>query len=182
MFYELLIGAPPFHGDDLAEILASVVKDSPDLSKAPPQVRCLLASCLEKDPRKRLRDIGDVWRLMDAAPAASVPDKKSGRWAWAVAALLGLMALSGWLRSGKPVSEQQAMTLSIVPRTRFGRESGVPWVAKAPCPNSHPMDRRDCSPQTDESMCAGWIRSSRSRCRARKQAATCLSGRRIQPP
>ena len=117
VFYELLVGAPPFRGDDLAEILASVVKDLPDLNRVPLEVRRLIGSCLEKDPRKRLRDIGDVWRLMDATPATSVPEKRSGRWAWATAALLGLLAVFGWFRTGKPVSEQQAMTLSIVPPT-----------------------------------------------------------------
>jgi serine/threonine-protein kinase len=59
--YEVLTGKMVFHGKDLAETLAAVVKDAPDLSAAPAHVRRLLASCLEKDLRKRLRDIGDAW-------------------------------------------------------------------------------------------------------------------------
>ena len=54
-----------------AETIASVVKVEPDLSGAPPQLCRLLRKCLEKDPRKRLRDIGDVWELLDAVPAAA---------------------------------------------------------------------------------------------------------------
>src|SRR5665213_3058421 len=61
VLYELLTGERPFQGDDVTEVLASVMKDQPDLSKAPPELRRLLRKCLEKDPRKRLRDIGDAW-------------------------------------------------------------------------------------------------------------------------
>src|ERR1035437_7864520 len=64
VLYELVTGERPFKGDDLTEVLASVVKDSPDLSKCPPNLRRLMAKCLEKDPRRRLRDIGDAWELL----------------------------------------------------------------------------------------------------------------------
>lgn len=37
----------------------------PELDEAPAEVRRLLRACLEKDPKKRLRDIGDVWRLLE---------------------------------------------------------------------------------------------------------------------
>ncbi len=78
-------------------MLAKVIRDEPDLSDAPPSVQRLLSECLQKDPRKRLRDIGDVWRLLDGASAASVgangPDaaksQRKTRWLWpALAALL----------------------------------------------------------------------------------------------
>jgi hypothetical protein len=29
------------------------------------QVRRLLQKCMEKDPQKRLRDIGDAWELLE---------------------------------------------------------------------------------------------------------------------
>src|SRR5580693_9120107 len=57
VLYELTVGERPFDGEDLTELLASVVKAPPDLSKVPTKVRRLIESCLEKDPRKRLRDI-----------------------------------------------------------------------------------------------------------------------------
>ena len=68
VLYEMLTGKMLFHGEDLTETLASVMKDTPDLSAAPAPVRRVLESCLEKDPRKRLRDIGDVWRLIRGDP------------------------------------------------------------------------------------------------------------------
>jgi hypothetical protein len=66
VLYEMLTGEGLFKGGDLTETLASVVKEQPDLSQAPPEVRRLLRKCLEKDPRKRLHDIGDAWELLEA--------------------------------------------------------------------------------------------------------------------
>lgn len=76
VLYEMLTGERLFEGEDLTETLASVVKSEPNLTHVPQRVRRLLARCLQKDPAKRLRDIGDVWELLDAespsAPAAAI--------------------------------------------------------------------------------------------------------------
>ena len=51
----------------------------------------MLESCLAKDPKKRLRDIGDVWKLLDDRPA--VPARtESGILGWAAAGVLALLA------------------------------------------------------------------------------------------
>ncbi len=60
VLYEIVTGKRLFEGEDLTETLASVVKDRPDLTTVPAKVRPLLERCLEKDPKKRLRDIGDT--------------------------------------------------------------------------------------------------------------------------
>jgi serine/threonine-protein kinase len=76
VLYEMVTGKRPFAGDDVTETIAAVVKVNPDLSVAPGELRALLEHCLEKDPRKRLRDIGDAWRLVSdvrPAPMASAP-------------------------------------------------------------------------------------------------------------
>src|SRR5262249_43394339 len=73
VFYEMLTGRQAFQGEDLTETLASVVMKDLELSAAPLNVHRLLAKCLQKDPKKRLRDIGDVWDYMDTAEALSQP-------------------------------------------------------------------------------------------------------------
>jgi len=111
VLYELLAGARPFHGEDLTEILASVVKDAPDLSKAPAKVRRLLGSCLEKDPEKRLRDIGDVGLLLEEPAVAA---KGVRVWPWVAAAVLGVaLGVVGWTRPG--AKDAPPLTLDIVP-------------------------------------------------------------------
>ena len=61
---EMLIGERTYSGDTVAETLASVLKDSPNLetlpARTPAVIRELLRRCLEKDPRRRLRDIGEA--------------------------------------------------------------------------------------------------------------------------
>src|SRR5262249_41140458 len=48
VLYEMLTGRQLFDGDDVTEVLASVVKNQPDLSQVPFEVRRMLAACLEK--------------------------------------------------------------------------------------------------------------------------------------
>jgi serine/threonine-protein kinase len=55
---EMITGRPLFAGESVTETLASVMKDAPQIPDAPPAIRQLLRRCLERDPRRRLRDIG----------------------------------------------------------------------------------------------------------------------------
>ena len=70
VLYELLTGKQLFTGEDISEILAKVIRDEPDLDTIPAQVRPLLRRCLEKDPKRRQRDIGDVRMELEEARAA----------------------------------------------------------------------------------------------------------------
>jgi eukaryotic-like serine/threonine-protein kinase len=116
VLYEMLTGRMLFQGEDLGETLASVMKDTPDVSAAPAQVRRLLGRCLEKDPRKRLRDIGDAWGLLEEPAAAAAAPKHGRIWPWAAAAAIATVAaVVGWMRPGSAGNERPAMTLSIVP-------------------------------------------------------------------
>ena len=72
VLYEMLTGQRLHSGETTTEVLASVIKEEPRWEKAPPQVQKLLRRCLEKDPQKRLRHIGDVMALIDDAPAAAL--------------------------------------------------------------------------------------------------------------
>ena len=100
---EMLTGRRTFGGESVTDVLASVVKDQPDLAALPPdtpwRVRELLAKCLVKDPHERLHDIGDA-RLEiraalahpEASPAEGGAPRGIGR---RPVAWLGLGALGG---------------------------------------------------------------------------------------
>jgi serine/threonine protein kinase len=64
VLYEMLTGKQAFSGDTVSETLAAVIKDVPDLSKlpcaTPHRIRELAQRCLIKDPKRRLRDIGEA--------------------------------------------------------------------------------------------------------------------------
>src|ERR1700687_5186951 len=65
VLYELLTGEQMFKGEDVADTLAQVLTKQPDLERVPRRVRRLLRECLQKDPKLRLRDIGDARRLLE---------------------------------------------------------------------------------------------------------------------
>ncbi len=72
--YEMLSGQRAFKGEDISETLASVIKDEvswPALpADLPDPIRRLVRRCLEKDPKRRLRDIGEARLILDD-PASS---------------------------------------------------------------------------------------------------------------
>src|SRR5215475_13417488 len=69
VLYELLAGERLFKGEDTADTLAQVLTKEPAWDRAPAQVQRLLQRCLEKDPKKRLRDIGEARYLLDDSEA-----------------------------------------------------------------------------------------------------------------
>jgi Tol biopolymer transport system component len=89
VLYEMLTGKTLFTGETASDTLASVLKEQPDVDRLPWQVRRLLRSCLEKDPRKRLRDIGDMRLLLNEPPprddAATTQSSRVRLLPWALA-------------------------------------------------------------------------------------------------
>jgi serine/threonine-protein kinase len=93
VLYELVTGRKAFDGEDVTETLAKVIQSEPQWDDVPASVRRPLKRCLEKDPRKRLRDIGDVWTLLDETPAVDVrpvPGRGASFVAWATSAALAV--------------------------------------------------------------------------------------------
>ena len=80
VLFEMLAGRRAFDGEDASEVLAAVIKAEPSWEaipeNVPPALRRLVRRCLEKDPRRRLRDIAEGMLQLDEAlaiPAAPVP-------------------------------------------------------------------------------------------------------------
>ena len=72
VLYELLTGERLFQGSSLADTVARVLTAEPDVRPAPAQVQKLLRRCLEKDPKRRLRHIGDARYLADTGAEVQV--------------------------------------------------------------------------------------------------------------
>ena len=64
VLYEMLAGHKAFPGEDISVILAAVIQLEPEMDRLPSELdtrlQRLLARCLDKDPRVRVRDIGEL--------------------------------------------------------------------------------------------------------------------------
>ena len=80
VLYEMLTGTRAFRGEDAADTIAEVLKSTVDYGALPTStplaLRRLIERCLQRDPRQRVRDIGDARAELDfiiAGPAPSTP-------------------------------------------------------------------------------------------------------------
>jgi len=132
VLHELLTGQRLFMGETVTDTLAAVVLAEPKLEDTPGQVRRLLKRCLEKDPQKRLRDIGDAMALLEEAPApssaaliAAPPPPRSllTRLAWPAAFGVALLAAAALafvhFRETPPVAETVRFTAAIPENVNF---------------------------------------------------------------
>jgi Tol biopolymer transport system component len=107
VLYELVTGRKAFEAEDITDTLAKVIQGEPRWEDVPFVLRRLLRKCLEKDPRNRLRDMGDAWDLLDDAAGNRVASQMRGAswlpWAAAVGfALAGILALWAPWRASPP--------------------------------------------------------------------------------
>jgi len=95
--YEMATGRRAFPGDTAADALSAVLKASPDWDGVPLRLRPLLERCLDPNPARRLRDIGDADLWLETSTAAG-PDRRPTRsattWLWPAAALVMFVALA----------------------------------------------------------------------------------------
>jgi eukaryotic-like serine/threonine-protein kinase len=101
VLYEMLTGRAAFKGGSVSDTIAAVLGSEPDWDAlpdgTPTAVRLLLQRCLEKDPKRRLRDLGDVhFDIDDLRGAATTRGRQSSRARRALpAAVVTLVLLTG---------------------------------------------------------------------------------------
>ena len=132
VLHEMVTGKRVFEGEDLTDTLASVVKSDPDLTQVPRQLRRVLEKCLQKDPKKRLRDIGDLQLLLEQTSVPEVPPRSGNPpKAWIAAGMFALIAVGlaiyTWRHWERPVAGAPVhLTLDIALAEALGnREFGA---------------------------------------------------------
>jgi Tol biopolymer transport system component len=114
VLHECLAGRRAFEGETMGDVLAAVLEKEPDRSRLPPsapeRLRELLQRCLRKDPRSRLRDVGDARILLEelrtGTRTSAVAEPRAGRRlrvsilvvAVALAAAAGAWMAAEWTR------------------------------------------------------------------------------------
>ena len=124
VLYEMLTGREMFSGETVSDALAAVLKTDVDWSALPPEtpapIRKLLRRCLERDRKKRLRDIGDALVEIDealaGAPVEQVAAPRMRALPWAVAAILAVVAaVVSALHFRESPPEQRRSKTSVLP-------------------------------------------------------------------
>jgi eukaryotic-like serine/threonine-protein kinase len=187
VLFEMLTGRAPFARDTTTDALAAILEREPDWHALPPAAAPLtsvLQRCLEKDVKRRFRDIGDVKLLLEDTlrlppTTASLP-AAANRASWTVAAALGLIVVTaalvgviGMSYVRKPADAPELRTEILIPATPDplsfaispdGRQvvfvaSGVPkqlWLRALDTTTAQPL------PGTDNAASPFWSPDSRS--------------------
>ncbi len=144
VLFEMLSATRPFGGTDVSEVLAGVIKSEPDWTllpgETPDRWRQVIRRCLEKDPRQRLRDAGDLRLALHGAfetPArpsadrAAAPARSPLRFASALAAA-GVLGVA----LGMVVAPDGGSTPGPAAAVHFGLAlPGVDIVSARPSPD-----------------------------------------------
>jgi Tol biopolymer transport system component/predicted Ser/Thr protein kinase len=131
VLYEMLTGRHLFRGETVSDTLAGVLKTDPDWkvlpSDTPASIRRLLRRCLERDRKRRLRDIGDAVMEIDETQAepethavTAAPQPALRFFPWIAAALLALALPALWLLRPKPEERLLQLEVSAPPGQTFG--------------------------------------------------------------
>ncbi len=129
VLYEMLTGQRAFTGETVSDLLAAVLRAEPDRSPLPEDlprpVRVLLDRCLTKDPRRRLRDIGEALLVLEDVQSGRTGDEQEaaapralGRerllWGVGLAAAVLLTAAAAWfLRPAPSEPRSRKFTLAL---------------------------------------------------------------------
>ena len=133
VLFEMLTGARAFKGEEISDLLAAVLRQDIDWATLPPatspRLRSLLERCLDRDPKTRLRDIGEARvelakiesgrpepAATPAAPLAPRRPRYREAMAWSLAgAAIVAAATVTYLRPAAPAVSAPIVRLSFVP-------------------------------------------------------------------
>jgi Tol biopolymer transport system component len=150
VLFEMLSGTRGYEAEDVSETLAAVLTREVDWTKlpasTPPRLTALLRDCLVRDPKQRLRDMGEARRILDqlilgaastvimAVPASTAgvvaPPSRTARpmVSWAIAAVAILAAgAATWKLWSAPQLERPPVTRA---RQSFSDASGLVAISR----------------------------------------------------
>jgi serine/threonine protein kinase len=126
VLYEMLTGRGLFQERTLSDTIAALLRSDLDWSAlpaaVPAHVQRVLRRCLERDPKSRTRDIGDVRLELEQGtpdlPGSAAP-RKAGRFRllpWVAAGILGIAAASlAFIHFGERHPPAQPMKFAVLP-------------------------------------------------------------------
>jgi serine/threonine protein kinase/Tol biopolymer transport system component len=149
VLFEMITGRSAFAGETLSDTIAKILEREPDwralTERAPPGVQRILRRCLEKDPKQRLRDVGEarigLTRQDEEAPAR---ENQPAAWTWkqraaaltaSAAVVAAALATGGWYGSRPSALSRASLIQFALPPplgTRFRVDFETTFLALSP--------------------------------------------------
>ncbi len=143
---EMLTGRSVFAGETISDTLASILKTDPSWEglprETPQRLRLLLLRCLQKNPRARLRDIGEARIALEeilsgAAEAGALPATIAAPprrpWPWMILAAVSLLAAAALgiprLFTGPAAPPTTVHRFEIFPKDLLVDEASAPFIS-----------------------------------------------------
>jgi hypothetical protein len=130
VLYEMLNGKQPFAGETVSDTLAAVLRAEPHWDAIPLAMRRLVRRCLEKNPKRRLRDIGEARVVIEDVLSGSAEEQSDsvapkplparlGPWAAAVALSMvaGFALAFAYLRQQPSEPQTLRYSIALPPKT-----------------------------------------------------------------
>ena len=139
ILFEMLSGRRAFTGETPSDVLVMILTSEPDWralpAETPASLRELLGRCLEKDPNRRLRDIGeariaiekslgDLRGFAPPARASRARPLRAAAWLLSTAAVLAAAWLVLRPRAPSPASVPGTISLAVLPFKNLSSEAG----------------------------------------------------------
>jgi Tol biopolymer transport system component len=131
LLYEMVTARRAFEGEEISDVLAAVLRQDIDWSalpaNTPPRLRQLLERCLERDPKSRLRDIGEA-RVTIAKIESGAPDSSSS----VIAPVVTAASRSTWMRTAAVALGAALLTAAVILAVLrpWARSAAPPAVAR----------------------------------------------------
>ncbi len=167
VLFEMLAGVRAFDGSDVVETIGEIVHKEPAWNQLPavsPRVRSVLQKCLEKDPKRRVRDIGDVQLAMDGAfDVTAAPERVAAARrprSQALLALLGVPVLAAaaivaWVLLRPHATDAKVARFTVAPAGPVPITTGSPFRDLAVSPDGALIAYATTSSPTESDL---WVR------------------------
>ena len=147
VLYEMLAARSAFGKATVSDTIAAVLERDPDWAALPPAtpraIRSVLEQCLEKDCKRRRRDVLDIaldlersrrTPARDENTTVAQPPRRRGVATLALVAAIAVAAAAAWFGSRANIVAPEVAEFTVYPPrgTTFPLEVGAPWPTLSP--------------------------------------------------
>jgi eukaryotic-like serine/threonine-protein kinase len=143
--YEMLTARAPFAGETLSDTIARILGTEPDWAalpaSTPPGLVRLVRRCLERDVKRRLRDLGDLELALDTTASRSAEAVRRPWAVWAAAIGGALLTVGAILTSARlrdtPPPEAGLVRFEVPVPVRLAESGAFGVSPRRPSPRVH---------------------------------------------